>query len=80
MFSQSHAAVLNILGALDSRVTESVQRMDVGLRNFAISHEVIVYPDADHAFFNDARKEVYRSDAAKDAWNRTLSWFRKYIV
>lgn len=37
-----------------------------------------VYPAAPHAFFNDTR-ENYRPEAAKDAWNRTLKFFRKYL-
>jgi carboxymethylenebutenolidase len=37
-----------------------------------------VYPGAPHAFFNDT-KESYRPDAAKDAWERTLRFFNKYM-
>ena len=38
--------------------------------------EVVVYPGASHAFFNDTRKEVYKPDAAADAWRRTIDLFR----
>jgi carboxymethylenebutenolidase len=37
--------------------------------------EVIVYPDAGHAFFNNDRPQVFRHDAANDAWRRTLALF-----
>jgi len=37
-----------------------------------------VYPGAPHAFFNNTR-ESYRPDAAKDAWERTLDFFNKYL-
>lgn len=40
---------------------------------------VIVYSDADHAFFNDTRPEVYNPAAAADAWNETLELFRTNI-
>ena len=40
--------------------------------------EVIVYPGADHAFFNDTRPN-YRKDAAEDAWKRTISLFRERL-
>jgi len=38
--------------------------------------EAVVYPNATHAFFNDARPEVYNPAAAADAWRRTLEHFR----
>ena len=34
---------------------------------------------ADHAFFNDARPEVYDAAAAEDAWARTLAFFRREL-
>jgi carboxymethylenebutenolidase len=37
--------------------------------------EVVVYPGAGHAFFNDNRPKVFRPDAANDAWRRTLAFF-----
>jgi carboxymethylenebutenolidase len=42
------------------------------------SVEVKVYPDADHAFMNDTRKEVYKADDAKDAWTRAASFLKKH--
>lgn len=41
--------------------------------------EVIVYPGAGHAFFNDTRLEAYRKDAANDAWRRTLEHFGRHL-
>ena len=41
--------------------------------------EVVVYPGAGHAFFNDTRADVYREDAAKDAWARTLDLFGRHL-
>ncbi len=42
--------------------------------------ETVVYPDADHGFFNDTRPSVYKKDAAEDAWLRTLAFFRDNLV
>ncbi len=36
--------------------------------------EVVIYPGADHAFFNDTRPEVYNAEAAADAWQRTIDF------
>jgi carboxymethylenebutenolidase len=44
-------------------------------RERGIATEVVVYPGAGHAFFNDARPEAYQREAANDAWRRTLQLF-----
>src|SRR5438552_10811723 len=53
-----------------------------GLKETAAKHnlpvEVVSY-DADHAFFNDTRPEVYNAEAAADAWRRVLEHFRKHL-
>jgi carboxymethylenebutenolidase len=41
--------------------------------------EVIVYPGAGHAFFNDTRPEAYREAAANYAWRRTLDHFGRHL-
>ncbi|HSB77379.1 MAG TPA: dienelactone hydrolase family protein [Candidatus Methylomirabilis sp.] len=41
--------------------------------------EVIIYPGAGHAFFNNERVEAYRKDAANDAWRRTLELFGRHL-
>jgi carboxymethylenebutenolidase len=35
--------------------------------------------EADHAFMNDARPEVYAPDAAKLAWERTLAFLHQHL-
>jgi carboxymethylenebutenolidase len=40
--------------------------------------EVVTY-DADHAFFNNTRPEVYDADASADAWKRVLELFNKSL-
>jgi carboxymethylenebutenolidase len=41
--------------------------------------EVITYPGAGHAFFNNDRPEAFRRDAANDAWRRTLEHFGRNL-
>lgn len=41
--------------------------------------DVVVYPGAGHAFFNDTRPEAYREDAANYAWRRTLEHFGRHL-
>ena len=47
-------------------------------RKYDLPLEVVSY-DADHAFFNDTRPEVYDAEAAADAWQRVLELFRKQL-
>lgn len=35
--------------------------------------------EADHAFFNDTRPEVYNAEAAKDAWKRVINFFNENL-
>ena len=41
--------------------------------------EVVVYPGAGHAFFNDTRPEAYQQAAAVDAWRRTVELFERHL-
>ena len=36
--------------------------------------------EADHAFFNDTRPEVYDEEAAKDAWKRVVEFFNDQLA
>ena len=66
-------------GEADSGIP--LERIDA-LRSSLAAHgkefEVIVYPGAPHAFFNDTRPS-YRAEAASDAWQRSLELFRRAL-
>ena len=73
-FAGSNAAILNIVGERD-RVLPTIQALDAALQSYPHPHEVIVYANADHAFFNDTRPEVYDAEAARDAWALVTGFF-----
>ncbi|MCV7195125.1 dienelactone hydrolase family protein [Mycobacterium angelicum] len=77
-FAGSKAAVLGIYGALDSRVTASQTAAKAALQRANLVNELVVEPDADHAFFNDTGPR-YNPVAASDAWQRLLDWFGRYL-
>jgi carboxymethylenebutenolidase len=77
-FTEAKAAVLAIYGALDARVTGSEPAARAALDRAGLVHDVVVEPDADHAFFNDSGPR-YNGVAAADAWQRTLDWFGRYL-
>jgi len=74
------APVLGIFGGKDTFVSpDVVRKLDQQLTALGKPHEFHTYPDADHAFFNDTRAEVYDMTAARDAWERTLEFFRQHL-
>jgi carboxymethylenebutenolidase len=76
-FSTLSAPVLGLFGEKDAFVSPQVARkLETDLREAGKEVEIVIYPDADHAFFNDTRADVYKPDAARDAWERTLRLFR----
>ncbi|MGC1385135.1 MAG: dienelactone hydrolase family protein [Candidatus Acidiferrales bacterium] len=52
-----------------------VDRLAAELKKFRKPGEVKVYAGCSHGFFNDARKDIYSSKDAGDAWERTLKLF-----
>jgi carboxymethylenebutenolidase len=72
--------VLGIYGERDGSVTpQLVHELEDQLKKLGKSFEVHIYPGAGHAFFNDARPEVYNAEAAADAWRRTIEFLRKNL-
>ena len=70
---------LFIAGARDSWITpEKVNELKEAAHKYNLPVEVVSY-DADHAFFNDTRPEVYNPEAAADAWQRVLNFFRERL-
>ncbi len=75
-----YAPVLGIYAGRDRSVTpEYVHELERQLKELGKSIEVHIYPDVDHAFFNDERPEVYDEKAAAEAWQRVLEFFARYL-
>jgi carboxymethylenebutenolidase len=74
------APVLYFFGEQDHHLPAAdVDRLEQFIKRTGRSGGVVRYPQADHAFFNDTRKEVYREADAKDAWAKALEFLRKYL-
>ena len=58
---------------------QEVDRLRQGLEQFGKPGEVAVYPNCQHAFFNDTRHEVYSEPDAKAAWQKTLQFFATHL-
>ena len=59
---------------------EAVQAFEEELKKHGVPHEVQLYPETQHAFFNDTRPQIYNEAAAQAAWQKSLAWFRKYLA
>lgn len=78
--AQMKVPVLFIAGARDQWITpEKVSELKEAAHKHSLPVEVVTY-DADHAFFNDTRPEVYNPEAAADAWQRVLNFFRGLLL
>ncbi|MDC4203277.1 MAG: dienelactone hydrolase family protein [Candidatus Manganitrophus sp.] len=72
------APVLGLYGGADTGIPiETVERMRQALKAAGGGSEIVVYPDAPHAFHADYRPS-YRKEAAQDGWKRMLEWFQRH--
>ena len=75
-----NGAILLIHGENDKGVPpEKGRAIEQQLKKLGKRVELAIYPAAGHAFFNDTRPEVYKADAAADAWRRTIELFRQHV-
>jgi len=65
-------------GERDSRITDGWPAFDKALTDAGVTHEGHIYKGANHGFHNDTTPR-YDEAAAKEAWQRTLDWFNKYL-
>ena len=74
------APVLGLYAARDTFATPALAReLEAKLAALGKPAEIHIYENADHAFFNDERPEVYNAAAASDAWQRTVSFLREHL-
>ena len=74
------APVLGLYGAADQGIpVDVVERMRNDLKAAKNPSEIVIYPDAPHAFNADYRPS-YRQGPAQDGWKRMQNWFRQHGV
>ena len=73
-----NAPVLGLYGGKDQGIPlDTVEKMRAALKAAKNPSEIVVYPDAGHAFNADYRPS-YNKRAAEDGWKRLQQWFKKY--
>jgi carboxymethylenebutenolidase len=73
------APVLGHYGELDKPISSQVPRLAEEMQKNGKSYDYKIYADAPHAFNSDVRPDRYRPEAAKEAWGRTLEFFKKHL-
>lgn len=72
--------VLGLYGGQDTGIPlNTVERVQEQLKSSSSKSEIIVYPEAPHAFFADYRPS-YREKEARDGWQRLQNWFKQQGV
>jgi carboxymethylenebutenolidase len=72
--------ILGLYGGKDTGIPlDTVEQMRSRLASSSSKSEIIVYPDAPHAFFADYRPS-YREKEALDGWQRLQAWFKRHGV
>lgn len=70
---QIRCPVLGLFGGADPGIPPSdLQKLDEQLDKAGVAHEIVIYPDAPHSFFD--RKATEFADASMDAWERVLGF------
>lgn len=78
--SKLRVPVLGLYGGKDAGIPlDDVGRMRDALAKGRSGSEIVVYPDAGHAFHADYRPS-YREADARDGWKRCIAWMRQHGV
>ena len=74
-----HYPVLGLFGGADQGIPqEQVQQLDEQLDKAGVEHEIVIYPNATHSFFD--RRAAEFADASSDAWQRMLGFMAAHTT
>ncbi|HMD01805.1 MAG TPA: dienelactone hydrolase family protein [Candidatus Baltobacteraceae bacterium] len=65
-------------GKDESIPPEAIAKVDAALKAAKVSHEIVVYPDLDHAFFRESSQKL-DVEEIKDAWERVQAFLKKHL-
>lgn len=73
------APVLAHYGEKDPGVNQDIPSTEEAMKKYNKSYSYKIYPGAQHGFHSDTSPERYHPEAAKEAWAKTLDFFRKNL-
>ena len=75
-----NASILGIFGGQDRGIpVDDVKKFEQTLKQLGKKVEIVIYPNAGHAFENPNNKDGYRPDDAADAWKRIVKFLESSL-
>ena len=75
-----HASILGIFGGQDRGIpVADVRTFEQQMKQLGKPIEIVIFPDAGHAFENPNNKSSYRADDATVAWTRTVAFLHRTL-
>jgi carboxymethylenebutenolidase len=72
--------VLGVFGGKDGSIPpQTIASLDAAMKANGVPFTKAVYPEADHAFLNEQRKDVHRPADARDAWGKILPFLKANV-
>jgi carboxymethylenebutenolidase len=71
-------AIVGNYGEKDRFFVGQARKLEEALTHYQRPHDIKIYPNAGHSFFNDTMK-TYAPEAAADSWQRTLKFFSEHL-
>jgi carboxymethylenebutenolidase len=66
-------------GEKDPNINKGIPETEAAMKKYNRIYDYKIYPGAQHGFNNDTNPERYDAKAAKEAWERTMEFFRKSL-
>ena len=76
--SKIKAAILAIYAGEDTAINQGIPDLMRAIIKYKPRFEMVLYPGTYHAFATEGGPS-YNETAAKDAWERTVNFFKKYL-
>jgi carboxymethylenebutenolidase len=73
------ASLLLHYAGLDEKINEGIQAFEAALKKASINYKIYMYEGAKHAFYNETKADRYNEEAAKLAWQRTVSFLNERL-
>jgi carboxymethylenebutenolidase len=79
MVRSIQAPVLANYGEKDPNINKGIPDTEAAMKKYNKVYDYKIYPGAQHGFNNDTNPERYDAKAAKEAWERTMEFFKKTL-